>query len=57
MSKYQIERCKKCGKWKVIEIEEKEDIPLPSDMNKVLDKRCGCEEPLKANPNPLKEVR
>lgn len=45
--KWQVERCKDCGKWRIIEIIEEKDLPIPSDMNQVIDKRCKCEEPLK----------
>lgn len=49
--KWEIERCSKCGKMKIVEIEEKEDRPLPSEMNSIADKRCECDEPLKFSPS------
>ena len=45
MEGYEIVRCPKCDKWKVV---FKEDEPRPEDlMNKKLEiKKCSCEEQL-----------
>ena len=48
MNKWEVTRCKKCGKMKVVEIKEVEKSPLPSEMQSIADKRCECSEPLMA---------
>ncbi len=48
MSEWRITRCEECGKPRIVEIEEKKDRPYPSEMNKLAEKRCKCDEPLMA---------
>ena len=43
---YHLEKCKKCGKTRVVV--EEDNIKEPKEFTQKIDESCVCDEPLKA---------